>query len=148
MDKWCCQCDKTKDVSEFYKNKSRKDGRNGVCKSCMKEVRPEYGNYYETERNRTLKKRYGITLDEYNKLHEKQKGLCAICNKPETRLGPHGKVQSLSVDHDHKTGEVRGLLCDEHNKALGHFDDEIILLKEALKYLENHNNNKEKNSEH
>jgi hypothetical protein len=74
-------------------------------------------------------KKYGITLDEYDRLFHSQGGVCRICRLPD----PTGR--RLSVDHDHKTGRVRGLLCHKHNTALGGFNDDLILLQAAIDYL-------------
>ncbi len=74
---------------------------------------------------------YGMTVEAYEALHDRQGGLCRICGKPETL-----PMQRLSVDHDHTTGAVRGLLCSRHNKALGLFGDDPDLLRAALAYLE------------
>lgn len=74
----------------------------------------------------TLKKRYGLTLQTYNKLLEQQNNSCAICKE-------EGK--KLYVDHSHLLGEVRGLLCMNCNTGLGHFYDNKKLLKAAIKYL-------------
>lgn len=65
-----------------------------------------------------LKHRYNITPEQYDALNTQQKGLCAICGNP-----PRGKMQRLSVDHDHTTGRVRGLLCITCNRALGYFEN-------------------------
>jgi len=64
----------------------------------------------------------------------KQNGKCAICKKPETRKTGN-KIRELSIDHCHKTGKVRGLLCDSCNNGLGRFKDSVKLLESALKYL-------------
>jgi Recombination endonuclease VII len=77
-------------------------------------------------------RRYGITPEEYDQLAEEQAGGCAICGEPcKTR-------RVLSVDHDHTTGAVRGLLCDSHNKAIGLFCDDPTLLMAAAAYLLQH----------
>lgn len=84
-----------------------------------------------TSRNSYLRKKYGITEDEYNDILCAQNGRCAICLcKPRTK--------SLAVDHDHKTNEIRGLLCSRCNHGLlGHAHDSIEMLKRAIEYLEN-----------
>jgi len=71
---------------------------------------------------------YGITLEIYNQMLKAQGGVCAICHKEDSK-GNH-----LSVDHDHSTGKVRGLLCGRCNLALGGFSTQE-LLEGALKYL-------------
>lgn len=80
-------------------------------------------------RNAQLKHRYGITLDDFNKLMWKQQGKCAICrSEPE-----EGK--NLHVDHCHETGKVRGLLCRKCNQALGLIEDEPEILERMSQYL-------------
>ena len=76
-------------------------------------------------------KKYGITLDEYNTLLAKQRGVCAICEN--TCLS--GK--QLAVDHDHTMGFIRGLLCMKCNRSLGGFDDNSHLLFRGIVYLQN-----------
>lgn len=81
-------------------------------------------------------KRYGITIQEYDAMFKAQKGLCAICGKPErTRNRVDASIRSLAIDHDHKTGKVRALLCVQCNGGLGQFDDNLKLLQAAILYL-------------
>ena len=78
------------------------------------------------ERGKKYKNLYGITLDDYEKMYDEQNGMCAIC----------GKHQSLLfVDHDHKNGSVRGLLCNKCNTGIGFFHDNIGFLEKAIGYL-------------
>jgi len=79
-------------------------------------------------------RKFGITHQEYAKLYQSQGGVCAICSQPETatRLG---KVKSLAVDHDHKTGRVRGLLCSDCNTGIGKLKDDPKVLQSAIQYL-------------
>ncbi len=79
-------------------------------------------------------KKYGITKQEYDKLLEQQNGACAICGNPETKTHKGVKLD-LCVDHDHETGEIRGLLCKACNTALGLFRDNIENLSNAIDYL-------------
>jgi hypothetical protein len=90
--------------------------------------------------NQELKRNFGISLDDYNRTLSKQKGKCAICKKPETAVR-RGKVQRLSVDHNHSTGALRGLLCENCNKGLGFFRDSRELLTEAAVYVATHAHN-------
>lgn len=71
-------------------------------------------------------KKRGITVDNYTSMLVEQLGLCKICREPMKRI---------CIDHDHATGEVRGLLCHNCNVGLGHFRDSVSLLEEAAKYL-------------
>ena len=75
---------------------------------------------------------YGVTVDDYNKMFEDQEGKCAICKKHQIEL-----PKKLHVDHCHKTKKVRGLLCFKCNTAIGHFEDNPEILKNAVEYLEN-----------
>lgn len=88
-------------------------------------------------KNRHLKWAFGITLNDYNQMCEKQNNLCAICNKSETKK--HGDiVRKLAVDHDHSSGKIRGLLCTRCNAGIGSFEDNIELLNDAINYLTKH----------
>lgn len=84
-----------------------------------------------------LKKKYGITIEEYDSINYKQGGVCAICQEKESILDKrNNRIKYLSTDHDHKTGRLRGLLCNKCNKALGLFKDKLEILLKAIKYLE------------
>ena len=111
MPKKCCRCKLTKNLKEFYKANGSQ-GRSGYCKECEKAKRYEY--------------KYGITVEELSRLEQKQGGMCAIC----------GRKSALVVDHDHKTGVVRGLLCNECNMALGLLGDDAWTLHSAADYLD------------
>ena len=79
-----------------------------------------------------VQRTYGITGDEYLELKRSQGGLCALCG-PWT--GRNGRYVSLSVDHNHKTGEVRGLLCRTCNRVLGFWRDNPEVFIRAAEYL-------------
>lgn len=97
---------------------------------CRKyrEKNPE--KVHETQRKNELKRKYGLTLEQYEEILSKQEGICVICHKP----CPTGK--RLAVDHKHETDKVRGLLCRPCNAALGLFKDSHELLRVAADYLE------------
>jgi len=80
------------------------------------------------DRRRRLKRKYGISLEEYERLLARQGGACAICRRTSDRM--------LCVDHCHKTGRVRGLLCHKCNAGLGCYDDDPSFLRMAAAYLE------------
>ena len=86
-------------------------------------------------RNSQLQKNFGIDLNEYIRMAVEQNNLCAICGQPETQERGD-KVKALAVDHDHKTGAVRGLLCCACNQALGKFKDDKAVLNAAIAYLD------------
>lgn len=117
----------------------KKTGRNKYCsKKCSE--RAKYildKKYYLSNRNGLLINRYGISLEEYNRLKDKQNNVCAICGSPEKQThSKSGKLWNLSVDHCHKTGKVRGLLCVHCNHLLGAAKDNLLVLKRAVNYLE------------
>lgn len=98
----------------------------------------------EVFRDLALRKRFGITLDQYNAMLEAQGGVCAICKKPEVSLDRRsGKPFALAVDHCHaaeKDGamKIRGLLCTGCNSILGRANDDTALLQAAIAYLVSH----------
>ena len=90
----------------------------------------------QAKKNGRLKQEFGITLEQYNELLAKQGGKCAICGATVTGVREKGKREhSLYVDHDHKTGSVRGILCSHCNFGLGNFRDSPALLLRAAEYL-------------
>ncbi len=86
-----------------------------------------------------LKWAYGISLEQYNQMLISQDNVCIICLKSETVINSRtGKVNSLAVDHDHKTGKVRGLLCGACNTAIGLVKEDKLILNNMVKYLIDH----------
>ena len=92
-----------------------------------------YHRNKEKNKDHQLKYKFGITLEDFDRMVESQNGLCAICGGENVQI--RGRVVALAVDHNHKTGKVRGLLCNGCNTSLGRFKD-IPMLKKAIKYLE------------
>lgn len=84
----------------------------------------------KSNRNRFLKRKYGIDSDEYRKILESQDYKCAICGKQLNEL-----KRGLYIDHDHKIGKIRGLLCYRCNFILGHAEDKIEILQCSIRYL-------------
>lgn len=117
--KTCSKCKVEKDGTDFNVQRSTKSGLSGLCKGC---------DHDQARRQRWIRK-YGITPERYEELLAEQNGGCAICGQACST------GQFLSVDHDHVTGEVRGLLCRQHNRALGLFDDDPELLRISRDYL-------------
>jgi hypothetical protein len=116
--KKCCRCQKEKPKNDFILNKSSSDGFNGWCRRCSKDA--------------TLLRKYKISLDEYNQLLKQQGFTCKICGTND----PAGPQNIFVVDHDHKTGKVRGLLCNHCNTAIGKLHDDPKLLRKAAIYIE------------
>jgi hypothetical protein len=104
--------------------------------ACLAKSRKRWQNSTEKERARTREWLYGITDDDYRQLLIEQKGVCAICGSNRTKKG-------LTIDHDHATGIIRGLLCGKCNLGLGHFDDDSSLLRKAANFLDNSQEGKE-----
>lgn len=92
-------------------------------------------NYHVTHptnnRAKRLKHEYGISLKDYDDLLTAQGGVCAIC-------GGDNNGKNLHVDHDHKTGIVRGLLCNGCNSGIGNMKDDVNIVRKAVQYLEEH----------
>lgn len=124
--KRCPRCEQTKTFDNFHKDKSQRDGMCTYCKECLKN---------DTRvRNRLLKSKFGITIEQFNEMFKQQEGNCAICGKHQSE-----EYRAFNVDHNHETGQVRGLLCNNCNTGLGRFEDSIKFLRGAIKYLENYN---------
>ena len=90
-------------------------------------------------RERLLRKEYKIGCSDYEAMFVAQDGRCAICCRPETRRNRRGAVQWLSVDHDHATGKVRGLLCASCNLMIGYAGDSATRLYSGAEYVKAHN---------
>jgi hypothetical protein len=133
--KVCCRCGKGKPTAEFWKEPRHRDGFASLCKTCFEEGRKAYRKANpEKALNQSLRDRFGITLDEYKAKLLQQRGVCAICGHPETAAF-RDKIKMLSVDHNHKTGQIRGLLCDQCNRALGAAKEDPHILDSAIRYL-------------
>lgn len=111
--KVCPSCDEEKDVSEFYPNKRGTPA--GKCKPCCLEYnkRTDKATKAESGRRSHLRNKYGITLEQYNDMLKKQKECCAICSRHQSEFKTR-----LAVDHNHATGEIRGLLCSYCNHRI------------------------------
>jgi len=103
-------------------------------KYCSYECQRKSEPFKVGKRKHELSKKFNLTVEEYEKMLEAQEGKCAICGEKET-MTRNGKEPRLSVDHDHKTGKVRGLLCNSCNNGLGRFKDDTDLIKKAIAYL-------------
>ncbi len=98
------------------------------------------GRLIEGPKLRTLKHRnskFKLGLEDWAQMYEDQDGKCDICHKVETRT-IHGGVCELSIDHCHRTGKIRGLLCHTCNEAIGRFKDDPHLVWRGLEYLVKH----------
>lgn len=133
--KICKRCNKEKDLNNFELSYSKLNpiNRRSVCKKCRNKDRAEFNSRFGFGlRTNNLRRLYGITPQDYLNMSEKQENKCYICQK----INDFGPWQNkLVVDHCHKTGTIRALLCDKCNKGLGQFNDDPELLIKASIYL-------------
>lgn len=105
----------------------------------VRQAQASYGRNRPAVLDRTrawkLTRVYNLTVEEYDALLAAQGGTCAICRQPETATDRRGRIRRMSIDHDHETGELRGLLCQRCNTGLGMFLDRPDLLMAAVGYL-------------
>ena len=103
--------------------------------------------YYQDNRERLLKRgrkdhlrvTYNMTLEQYDAMVQEQKYCCAICGFPEHRYMKNKKIKPLSIDHEHTTGKIRKLLCNDCNAALGFAKEDPTRLQAMIAYLKEHN---------
>lgn len=151
--KICKKCKIEKEFKEFSKRNSSKDGFRGSCKICrskiaknrydripeiIKKKRQEYyqknkEEFFHKTRKQHLKKKFNITIEDYKNLLDNQSNKCAIC---ESNSAKNKLNKNFSVDHCHRSGKIRGLLCNKCNAGIGYFEDNVHFLKNAIKYLE------------
>jgi len=123
MKKKCSQCKKEKMYSEFYKRSETKDGYRYECKKCVS-VNGKKPAARKSAKKAQLKYKYGITLEDAEKLRTTPCEICGDASAPSI------------IDHNHQTGKVRGALCNTCNQGIGLLKDSPIVLKRALEYLE------------
>lgn len=139
--KVCVACGERKSIEEFHitgkPNSLGQRYRNSECKVChyqrtkrSRGANPEIWGRYGFKRS--LQARYGITVEQYEAMRLAQNNRCAICGSIPSGRGPQG---NLHVDHDHETGQVRGLLCGRCNTGLGQFRHDSRFLQKAAEYL-------------
>ena len=130
----CMTCGEEKLATEFYVRNKKTGVRHSSCKECDKaRVKARHQENPERTKNNDLKRNYGITLQEHQQMFEEQNGVCAICEGEGD-----GKWKKLCVDHDHKTGKVRQLLCRNCNMILGQAYDDASLFSKMILYLNKH----------
>lgn len=128
--KICTQCSEIKNDTEFYTYRGKPGSH---CKECSKELCRQYT---KTEQYHTCRIKRLFNVD-YPKLVLEQNNRCKLCG---TDI-PGDKRKHFTVDHDHQTGKVRGLLCSKCNQGLGCFKDQKDLLVKAILYLDEGDNN-------
>ncbi len=127
--KWCPRCRTPKSRTDFGVARANTDGLVGWCRLCCAASKRERSDYCRDYR---LRHAFGIDLNEFNRMGEKQGWVCYLCG-----LKCIGKP-NLSVDHCHATGKVRSLLCGRCNQGLGMFREDVELMAKAIAYLNDH----------
>jgi hypothetical protein len=129
-------------------NRARESARSKRYRQDNIEKMREYENQRSVQRRaknperqkaanrRSLLKKYGLSALDYTCMLTEQNFVCKSCGEPEVGLDAYGNMRPLSVDHDHVTGEVRGLLCNGCNRALGFINDSSEKLKKLISYLD------------
>ena len=141
--KLCTLCKEVKELAQFSAEMIY--GKTRVpswCKACESKRAKEYNHrVYDPllTRHRYLQQKHGITLAEYEAMLIAQGGLCASCRHEETAIHHRTKnLYPLVVDHDHKTGKIRGLLCVACNQSLGLLEEDPERIQALLNYLLEH----------
>lgn len=111
-----------------------------TCTTCKNDFTPSAPSQFYCGqkcrgKNSYYQRVYGITEAEYEAMKKEQNNKCMICDSEGFCIGKNGHTEKLVVDHDHKTGKVRGLLCHNCNRALGLLQDNVEVLLKAVNYL-------------
>tara|TARA_R110000744_G_scaffold176069_1_gene294952 strand:- start:35 stop:466 length:432 start_codon:yes stop_codon:yes gene_type:complete len=142
--KQCTVCKETKTLDEYYNYKATKDGKSYRCKGCDTKARAKWAKNNpeksrRSSRERSLKCKYGISLRDYEEMLESQGKSCACCGATENHTsGSSREGWNFAVDHCHTTGVVRGLLCNQCNRAIGMLGDTVEGIQKAIDYLNTH----------
>lgn len=135
----CAACHDVKPLEEFHVDKTKKSGRTSTCKKC---ACTRSRQFYPDNKPRMLdvnyrwhlKNKYGITWEEKEEIFRLQGYKCGACGSSFPKNTKHKR---WAVDHDHDTGEVRGILCCNCNAALGMADNSIEIFQALIRYLKN-----------
>lgn len=125
--KKCTKCGGNKLLCEFHRHGQSSNGYQSQCRECRSKDSKTRA-CTEKRRSAQLKCTYGITLEDYDKLFEQQRGVCMICSQPQLN-------RRLCVDHCHTTGKIRGLLCGSCNLTLGILEKLNFDISGFKKYL-------------
>lgn len=156
MEQTCYNCKSIKNISFFRKDKRIQNGYSNQCKDCANKYRYNYSKtdksikqrreYFQKNKEKLknkkdplkeklwmLKHRYNLTKEQYINLLETQNFSCAICFTEENKL-----PKKLFIDHCHKTGKIRGLLCHNCNSSLGLLKENIVIINSLLNYIKSY----------
>ncbi len=136
VEKRCGVCHEWKSISEFSTNGKKR--HRWLCKECEAyRHREERAISPSRFKDTALRRIYGLTLAQYNAMLDAQGGVCKSCGKPETAIDKRdGKLLYLAVDHCHRTGVIRGLLCRGCNAALGQLQEDPERMRALAAYIE------------
>lgn len=137
----CSRCRKYLPLNDFATDARRKRGVDTYCRACRAASKKAWvERNRETVREdvyaRSIKRLYGIGLEEYERMVERQGNLCAICGQPETKTNKDGTPRRLQVDHDHLTNQIRDLVCSRCNFLVGNIETSPQVVDDVLAYLE------------
>lgn len=125
--------------SRYMKEWRKREGKKEHLAKLMRKYNKE-GRYKRTAKNCVLKKRYGINIEDYDKIIRRQDGKCDICGIILEEI----KKKKRHLDHNHKTSLVRGILCNRCNMLIGACNENEKILEEAIKYLKKYQYDKDK----
>lgn len=128
------KCPKCKFIFDLNFFRSVRTNNRNIKTNCFNCRRSRNKQDKNDIKNSRLRKIYNISLEDYNELEKEQNYRCVICLKNKTK----NKNKSLVVDHDHQTGLVRGLLCNNCNRSIGYAQDSICILKRMIEYISKH----------
>lgn len=133
-DRACKRCEVVKPAVAFRPHKDCRGGRVKTCRTCYHATARLWNErnserFKEIGREGSYRRRYGLTVEQFERMSEEQGHACAICDKP------CATYSRLSIDHDHRTMAIRGALCHSCNRGLGHFKDNQDSLVRAAIYL-------------
>lgn len=126
----CIACYKQFHEQPHVKAKCYENSKKSINK--FKKDKPD--EYSERVRKQNLKSNYGLSVDEFDSLLRSQGGVCAICKTSE----PGGKHDQFIVDHNHTTGGLRSILCNDCNGAIGYFQDNVVIIQNLIDYILKH----------
>ncbi len=147
----CKRCGTEHSIVDYHVVSGCKGGRRPVCRYCIRKHQTEnYANDRERRQRKqrewnaanpravrecNLRKKYGMGVKEYEIMFGMQGGRCLVCGEPETVCDGRGKLKRLAVDHNHDTGEIRGLLCQKCNQALGLLGENPVIIRNLANYI-------------
>lgn len=127
--KTCVTCGEEKPTDEFYFQRR-------ACKPCVREDQRRFRDSQpDYNHARNLQRRYGLSVDEYQTLLANQNFACPICEVEISNTIEYKGKRPVAVDHNHETGDVRGILCSMCNLMLGHARENTSILYRAIVYL-------------